>query len=1070
MAIAPLFPPIPPQIPRCLKALSLRHQLLVAYWIYCCPDRLKLYLYQADSEYYMKATGMGLFRSLKMPAYRALYCCIPFSILCLSLSLSLPVLLLWQGPSLNWLQWLWGIVLGDSVGLLFGFAFGLIFGFSSNTAKGASWGVTIGLITGVANAVGLSILLGAFPVESFKQLLEINNLSSVTLFALALGTPLSLMIGGPLGSIVGLTTGLAAGLVSSLVFSIVQTAIVNVVASCMIYAAMVGLASTGTFGAATNMARCILLCVAVSIAVGLSVDYFSIQQQGLSWSTGLTYGGVAMFLVWLGAFRLFPASAIYWVYLTLKAIPFLPLSAHPLDWDELLILPLPGSQRYVDHLLERNPKQGIELIFKLFKNPFQRALAQRSLKRHLEQSPTPLFYFYRILQQPAAQAYLFPPLEPQDWDQVPTVQAVMVAELNGQWKNSPTDSASRLFESLVYGLTWLHRDHEMGRLSGVYQLLYALISREELAKQTLALSRFVYVDADLFRTDATSTRLGHRSEALVLPQPSWNAARSLPSEEDCLQEQIIQQSLRAIADFVRFTKLTEIAEVAQNSAYDFSSSVTTRIDVIQTLISLQDVAKEAAIAVNSQSQLVRQAALLRANGLLEELANEQLHPLVSPEQDLLRAVIRNWSHGITEAGTVAGQLIQPNQCISNPYVTGTPVTGKLFVGREDILRRLAEELSLGSGPCSSIVLYGHRRMGKSSILKELPSRLKSNNLRVVPFNMQVLGHVKNTGELLYALARQITRSLSPKEHRQVQAQLPISQAAVVDEERTRMLRSPRILKDWPSRATFLVENPYHALDQFFQTLTTQLPNQRFVIAIDEFEKIEEKIEARELSLDLLEFLRGVTQTYSCISLIFAGLHTLEEMCHSYWHPFFTSVPIRVSFLSAAAARQLILFPAQVGYEDAAVADIIRLTQGQPYLLQLIGHRLITDLNRQQRRLLNTSEIPVFTQQDVHNVLSSPEFYSAGSAYFRGIWLQAKQSPIPGQIELLQKLAAQAPQAPGGSLKIQKLVETTRQVSALSYVQVQIALQTLVRHDVLETQGDRCSFRVELMRRWVMQHG
>ena len=57
----------------------------------------------------------------------------------------------------------------------------------------------------------------------------------------------------------------------------------------------------------------------------------------------------------------------------------------------------------------------------------------------------------------------------------------------------------------------------------------------------------------------------------------------------------------------------------------------------------------------------------------------------------------------------------------NPYVAGNPVIGELFVGREDIFRRL-EELWAGSEQKPSIVLYGHRRMGKSSILHNLGAR------------------------------------------------------------------------------------------------------------------------------------------------------------------------------------------------------------------------------------------------------------------------------------------------------------------------------------------------------------
>jgi hypothetical protein len=53
--------------------------------------------------------------------------------------------------------------------------------------------------------------------------------------------------------------------------------------------------------------------------------------------------------------------------------------------------------------------------------------------------------------------------------------------------------------------------------------------------------------------------------------------------------------------------------------------------------------------------------------------------------------------------------------VTNPYVVGDPVQGNLFVGREDVLRQL-EELWVIGHHLQSVVLYGHRRMGKTSIL------------------------------------------------------------------------------------------------------------------------------------------------------------------------------------------------------------------------------------------------------------------------------------------------------------------------------------------------------------------
>ncbi|MEY3302951.1 MAG: hypothetical protein RLZZ139_1324, partial [Cyanobacteriota bacterium] len=55
-----------------------------------------------------------------------------------------------------------------------------------------------------------------------------------------------------------------------------------------------------------------------------------------------------------------------------------------------------------------------------------------------------------------------------------------------------------------------------------------------------------------------------------------------------------------------------------------------------------------------------------------------------------------------------------NTPISNPYIIGDPVLGNHFIGREKIIRQLKELWIIDTSP-QSVLLYGHRRMGKTSI-------------------------------------------------------------------------------------------------------------------------------------------------------------------------------------------------------------------------------------------------------------------------------------------------------------------------------------------------------------------
>jgi hypothetical protein len=195
------------------------------------------------------------------------------------------------------------------------------------------------------------------------------------------------------------------------------------------------------------------------------------------------------------------------------------------------------------------------------------------------------------------------------------------------------------------------------------------------------------------------------------------------------------------------------------------------------------------------------------------------------------------------------------------------------------------------------------------------------------------------------------------------------------------------------------------------------------------------------------------------------------MTADYFQPFFASViSIRVGFLEPGVTRQILANPDQeflLDYIPEALDLIHDLTAGQPYLVQLVGFRLVRRYNDyvfQQGRSRN----PVFTVEDVDAVINHPDFFSSGSGYFYGVWGQAARG-AKGQQMILKALA---PYRDGLSLEELKAQFHTW-VGAHSRAPLQAetlddALETLKRHDVIAQKDGRWSIIVELFRRWVVQ--
>jgi hypothetical protein len=365
--------------------------------------------------------------------------------------------------------------------------------------------------------------------------------------------------------------------------------------------------------------------------------------------------------------------------------------------------------------------------------------------------------------------------------------------------------------------------------------------------------------------------------------------------------------------------------------------------------------------------------------------------------------------------------------VLNPYVVGDPVSCKLFVSRPDIIRQL-EKLWLTPGnQLQSVLLYGHRRTGKTSILLNAAESLGSQ-VKVAYVNLLRLGDTpQGVGEVLMAISDEISDAVN----------IP-----------------PPADKD-------LLDFPYRTFERYLKQVEANLSETVLVVALDEFEKIEELIEAGKIDKDFMEFVGGLVQTSPKIAFAFAGLHRLDEMTEDYFNPFFASIiPIRVGFLSLGATRQVLANPIRdfpLDYKPEALDRIYELTHGQPYLTQLVGFLLVRLYNDQVFEMGRPRD-PMFALEDVETVINDPEFFSRGCYYFTGVWGQAAQG-ASGQQEILKALA---PHLEGMNL------DRLSQATGMDETSLQEALKTLERHDVArEIDGCYC-IAVELFRRWVLK--
>jgi hypothetical protein len=443
--------------------------------------------------------------------------------------------------------------------------------------------------------------------------------------------------------------------------------------------------------------------------------------------------------------------------------------------------------------------------------------------------------------------------------------------------------------------------------------------------------------------------------------------------------------------------------------------------------------EELRIVNQSKSRAARSFAFNRAIGKVNEVTVflDELPTEVSRlEKPILKDIATRWRDILNNEASAIGQ-IEIDKPIANPYTIGDPVLGDRFIGREDILHQLEELWFINTSP-QSVILYGHRRMGKTSILRNATTKV-NDKVYVAYINLLSIGNAPNgITDILILICdaiEEVTKIPKPNDQK-------------------------------------LLQFPENTFRRYLEKIAKTFKSKRLIIALDEFEKIEELIDAGKLSKDFLGFLRGMVQMSSKLAFAFAGLHTLQEMNADYFQPFYASfIPISVAFLNRDATHQVLANPDPeflLEYEPTALDHIYDLTNGQPYLTQLIGFqlvRLFNDYVFEQGKPRDRT----FTIDDVRTICSGENFFTTGINYFNGVWQQASEGAAHQQ-DILKALAPH----PQG-LTESELISQSNLPSAT----LQAALKTLKDHDVIRSQKTdeivNYAIAVELFRTWVVKY-
>lgn len=354
----------------------------------------------------------------------------------------------------------------------------------------------------------------------------------------------------------------------------------------------------------------------------------------------------------------------------------------------------------------------------------------------------------------------------------------------------------------------------------------------------------------------------------------------------------------------------------------------------------------------------------------------------------------------------------------NPYIAGDPIRAEQkFFGREDVLRSVKNVLRNPSA--NAIVLFGQRRIGKTSILLQLTNRLLKEGLYTpVYFDLQDKASKPLAG-LLYDIACGINEALG---------------------------------KESPPPALFDDEGEFFR-KEFLPSAASAIKEGGLVLLFDEFDVLD-SISSRQAGQVFFPYLRQWMSEMSNVSFVFVIGRRPEDLSTDTHSAFKTARASLVSRLDRESAEAMIRQSEREGslaWSKSAVERVWELCQGHAFLTQLLCSVVFERM----------SEVPpkLRVVKRSHVEESVGEALNQGANAFHWLWgglPPAERVVVAAMAEIKKEVITQ-----------EELIEKLNQSGVRLIVrELEIAPDTLAEWELLNVQEEGYCFTVPLIKRWV----
>jgi len=356
----------------------------------------------------------------------------------------------------------------------------------------------------------------------------------------------------------------------------------------------------------------------------------------------------------------------------------------------------------------------------------------------------------------------------------------------------------------------------------------------------------------------------------------------------------------------------------------------------------------------------------------------------------------------------------------NPYIAGNPLKDKaIFFGRDDVLREVTQMLNHPDE--KAIVLFGQRRIGKTTILLQMDQRLLEDG-RFTPVYFDLQDRASSTlKEVLYKLAQSI---------------------------------GSRVKAPVPPIESFDEDGAYF-MKEFLPEMIKLAGPSGLVILFDEFDVMDSP-QNNSAGRTFFPYLRTFIAELVNVKFIFVIGRRPEELSTESLSTFKGIRASRVSLLDRKSTEAVVRqseAKSSLVWSDEAVEHVWQITQGHTYFTQLLCS-VVWEAGQE-----NSSNGTVATIYAKDVDASVADAMKHGANAFTWIW-----DGLPPAERVVMAAMAEV----GTQVISQEQIEDVLNRSGVRLVarELKIAPMTLVEWDLLHPMDANYRFAVPLLQVWV----